>query len=57
MKTLIRIAKQVVSSLYASNEPDFASTHILTLFPRRATVEVVHGWKILSPSGRLPVDD
>jgi hypothetical protein len=26
-------------------------------FPRRAIMDVVHGWKIPSPSGRLPVDD
>jgi hypothetical protein len=26
-------------------------------FPRRAIVDAVHGWKIPSPSGKLPVDD
>jgi hypothetical protein len=83
MKTLIRIARRVVSYLYASNEPDFASIYIPTVhhphrqgdeylagmprrarqndhlagFPGRAIVDVVHGWKIPSPSGRLPVDD
>ena len=83
MKTLIRIARWVVSYLYASTEPDFASTHIpavhhphrhgdeflagmprqarqddhLAGFPRWATMEVVHDWKIPSPSGTLPVDD
>jgi hypothetical protein len=83
MKTLIRIAKQVVSYLYASNEPDFASTYIPTVhhphwqgdeylagmprrarqdehlagFPSRPIVDSKHGWKIPSPSGRLPVDD
>jgi hypothetical protein len=31
MKTLIRIARRVVSYLYASNEPDFASTCIPTV--------------------------
>jgi hypothetical protein len=83
MKTFTQIARRIVSSLYARNEPDFASTHIPTVhhphsqgdeylagmprrahqddhlagFPRRAIMDVVHGWKIPSPSGRLPVDD
>jgi hypothetical protein len=26
-------------------------------FPSRAIMDVVHGWKIPSPPGRLPVDD
>jgi hypothetical protein len=67
---LIRIARQVVSYLHARNEPDFASPHIPTVhhphsqgdeylagMPRRAIMDVVHGWKIPSPSGKLPVDD
>ena len=83
MKTFIRIAMRVVSYLYATNELDFASTHIpsvhhphgqgdkylagmprrarqddhLAGFPRRPMVNYGHGWRLPSPSGKLPVDD
>ena len=43
-KTLIRIAKQVISYLYASNEPDFASTSIPTVHhPHRQGDEYLAG--------------
>ena len=83
MKTLIRIARRVLSYLHARNEPDFASPHIPTVhhphsqgdeylagmprrarqdehlagFPSRPIVDSIHGWKIPSPLGKLPVDD
>jgi hypothetical protein len=83
MKTLIRIARRVLSYLDARNEPDFASPHIPTVhhphsqgdeylagvrrrarqdehlagFPSRPIVDSIHGWKIPSPLGKLPVDD